>query len=234
MIWYRLARELPSTPATGSVWLKDWAVGSAVVPLDDRLAPGVRAWVSSLNPLADPPPSTPPAGPVVLRSGWSTDDRPAWMPGGRESLDAFLRAIPAGAEVWLWPAADHALSDVPSIAGFLRRHAQVAGGPRVRLLFDPASLLAPSMLARADDHLSRMFEALAAHPSTGAILLANIAPGSDIEGSRLTPWHAGAIGVKVLADLLRAHAPPDAAIVLMDDRVNEQAWALAAMGLGAA
>ena len=135
--------------------------------------------------------------------------------------------------MWLWPAVDHVLSDVPSITGFLRRHAEGVGtpGPRVRLLFDPASMLAPSMLARAEDHLSRVFEALAAHPATAAVLLANLSPGSDVEGARLVAWHAGAIGPRLLADLVRAHVSRDAEIVLIDDRLGEQVEAMRGRGI---
>lgn len=229
MIWYRLANEpLSSSPAV-SPWGTAWETGSAIVPLESGNS--ARAWVSSLNPLAQMPPNAQAPGAVVVRSGWSTSDRPAWMPGGREALDRFLRACPAGGEVWLWPAADHVLSDVPSIVGFLRRHAESDTGPRVRLLFDPASLLAPSMLPRAGDHLARMFEALAAHPATAAIVLANVVPGSDLEGSRLTAWHAGAIGARVLAERVREFAPPASSVVLIDERLDEQIEALVAHGL---
>ncbi|MBX3322808.1 MAG: hypothetical protein KF757_07435 [Phycisphaeraceae bacterium] len=53
------------------------------------------------------------------------------------------------------PHARHLVSDVPGCLGLLRSE------PRFRLAFEPALLFEPVMFAAAEDHLERMFGALA-------------------------------------------------------------------------
>src|SRR5262245_4742024 len=103
----------------------------------------------------------------------------AWMPAARSAFERLV-AVLEGANVpnlCLWPHAAAAVSDVPSILSFM---AAPGRADRWRFLLDPVSLLTPSMMARAEDHLTRLFEALAQHPSLAAVLLAEPVSGESI------------------------------------------------------
>jgi len=139
---------------------------------------------------------------VVAWSGSMADelfgeDPRTWGPAGWAALDAACeRAAPVlaerGATMALRTHARHVLSDVPSCERFVRerrgRHGEV-----FRVLLDPVSMLAPSMLAMAEDHLRRM---------VGAI--GTMAPG--LAGIVIGPGAGGALEreAMVLAGLLEA------------------------------
>lgn len=210
----RMAREFGTAPPTG------WRVSDALV--DD--AGVVRAWVSAINPLHDEIPMRSwGSGAMIAMSGAGrADELPAWMPRARERFAQAARSLAAlGGDLWIWPRSDHTLSDVPSVLTFLRAH------ERVGLLLDPGAMLSPTMLANADDHLARIFEALGPHPQTRAVVLANIAPGSEIEGVRVAPLHRGVLRPKRIIELWREHCPADMPVVLLDEELTEQRNALA-------
>lgn len=217
----RMTREFLATPPSG------WRVSDAIVDEGGE----VRAWVSAMDPLRDAAPAGHAGGALVLLSGGAgrvmdasgaTEAeaelvRPAWMPGSRDRFGAFARDLALrGGEYWFWPRCDHALSDVPSVQTFLRAH------PGFGLLFDPVALLAASMLERAEEHLARLFESLGSHECTRAIVLANIAPGSEIEGVRASPLHRGVVRPRLLVELWREHCGAETPVVLLDEELTEQ------------
>lgn len=142
----------------------------------------VPALVSGLSITDAPPEPSPGAQAVVVGCAASADaDDPAeaslasWGPRGRAAMDAGLaawieRARVGGWELWLRPDARGLVSDAPTVLGLLRRH---AGSP-LRLFLEPAALLTPSMIPRAEDHLRRVCEALAGHEATAAVLVTNL------------------------------------------------------------
>lgn len=94
-----------------------------------------------------------------------------WSPSGRSAFDGVcdrvaVMAIDAGVTVCLRPHAAHMLSDIPSCLGFLRRW---SGGP-FELLIDALDLITPGMMARAEDHVARIADALAGTSGTAAVL----------------------------------------------------------------
>lgn len=213
----RMTRDFGAAPPP------DWRVSDALV---DN-AGSVHAWVSALNPLRDVIPARGwGRGAMVLFSGGAhagdDEERPAWMPQSRERFTLAAKALDAlGGDIWVWPRFDHALSDIPGVQTFLRAH------ERFGLLFDPIAMLAPSMLAQAEDHLARMFQVFGPHPQTRAVMLTNIAPGSEIEGVRVAPVHRGVIRPKLIIELWREHCRAETPVVLIDEEVTEQRNALA-------
>jgi hypothetical protein len=139
------------------------------------------------------------------------------MPKSRERFAvavAELKSRPG--EFWFWPSTNGVLSDVPSTGSFFRAN---QGGP-FRLFLDPASLLTPEMLPKAEDHLERIFSALAG--SASAILLANVEPLGGVEGVQLSPLTRGVLSPRVMVDLWREHADPGTPVVLLDEDVPGQ------------
>ncbi len=124
----------------------------------------------------------------------------AWMPASRGRFTAWCDrverwAAAMGAEPVIWPVATGVISDVPSVMTFLRAR------PRWRLLFDPVGLLTHSMLPRAEEHVTRLFQALGQHPALIATVLSGAEAGSDaIEPRSL------AAGDPLSQLLLRIHA----------------------------
>lgn len=107
-------------------------------------------------------------GIIFVRSGWpGPDSLPAWMPGQRARAMMGLAAmerVARGRTLCLWPRATDAISDIPSILSFMRAHAAWT------FLLDPAALLTPEMQPHAEDHATRMLEALGDHPAMIALV----------------------------------------------------------------
>ncbi|HZW08432.1 MAG TPA: hypothetical protein VFF69_00875 [Phycisphaerales bacterium] len=141
-----------------------------------------------MNPLRDEPTSAAGLGGdiVVSWSGWDPADEvglATWGPRGWSALRHWCdRQAPllagGGRELWLRTHAGHVLSDAQRCLTFLGG----AGGQPVRLLLDPVSMLAPSMLADAREHLERIMGALAGHEGVRAILLPEECGGPGAEG----------------------------------------------------
>lgn len=124
------------------------------------------------------------------------------------------------------PAAAHVLSDPQSCLTFLRARA----GQPFGLMLDPALLLTPAMLGRAEDHLRRAMEALGRHPAVAALRLTNIQISRAEQGPSLRPepLHRGVLDARLLASLAAAHTPPDLPLVLLPEQVETQTALLAA------
>lgn len=179
----------------------------------------VHAWVSELNPVMDPPPTAPPTMdvPVVISTGrWVEAPERTWMREAWSRWEGFASAMDSGGvRWWIWPRAGDVVSDVPSTLAFARAHTGVS------ILLDPVSLLTGSMMGDVEDHLSRVFEVLGGHGAVGAVGLWNLAPGSDVEGVRVSPVHRGVIRPRLLGELWRRFAP-GARLVLLDESRSEQ------------
>lgn len=119
------------------------------------------------------------------------DDPRTWSPRGWAALADACASISrdlAGSRctVCFRTHARHVLSDLPSCARFARDLA--CYGP-FQLLLDPASMLAESMLASAEDHLHRIFEGAAALPNLAGLLVSDaLGPHVDL-AVRLAAGH---------------------------------------------
>lgn len=136
---------------------------------------------ATLHPV-EPEVCTAPRAVLAAQATVPTDEAPvfSWMPAGRlsfESLaDRFASACaPSNTIPVIRPTPQSAVSDAPSTLTFLR--ARESRG--WRLLFDPVAMLTPPMLAKAEDHLARLFDLFGNHPATAAILLAGCEPAGD-------------------------------------------------------
>lgn len=148
-----------------------------------------------------------------------------WGSAGRAALDALCdRLAPglaaAGRTLLFRPRAGDVLSDMPSCAAFLRAR---SGGP-FALLLDPAAMLTPDMLPRAEDHLARMFAALTGHPSVAGVVLMNTRrTGGGLEPAPLT---VGALAPALIVGAWRA-AGARTPVVIADDQTEDQLALLA-------
>lgn len=166
-----------------------------------------------------------PPGPILLRtepsaSSADSNDEPTlpWMPAARTAFQKDIESLranpPEVGEYWLWPSTGGVLSDVPSTQTFFR---STAG---FRLLLDPASLLTPAMIPKAEDHLERIMAGLGELAS--AVLLANIEPLGDAEGVQLAPLTRGVLSPKIIIDAWRRHVPAETLVVLLDEDLAGQ------------
>lgn len=156
-----------------------------------RLAPRVVAWSGTL--------AAEPFG----------DDPRTWGPAGWDALgEACDRLAPAlrdeGAVLALRTHARHVLSDVPSCVRFVRERRARDGvdGP-LRVLLDPASMIAASMRDLAEDHLRRIAGAVAVlgEGVAGVVVGAvdGVAGADAAAVARLVREHAGT-GLPVIVE----------------------------------
>lgn len=152
------------------------------------------------------------------------DDPRTWMRSGHERLKAFLDEIePAlrhhGRTLCLRPHHRHVVGDVHSSVKLLRER---AGSP-IEVLLSPADLIAPSMLAQAEDHLTRSFAHLG--PAAAGVLLFDLVRTAETEESGLLdacPLGGGLLPVEFMARLLREHVPEETPVILLPGRLAEQ------------
>lgn len=212
---------------------------------------GVVAIASPENLLRTQAPATT-GGPLRVRwSGWLGDQAPArvcedggtspvfapdfatWSGKGLAALFERLDAWPARDEVAspdpvLWPHHRHVLSDAQSCATLLRRtdgpeHA-APGRTRPGLLLEPAALLTESMLAAAEEHITRIMATLADLPSILTVVVSDVrrvqaSSEQDLPvpmGPDLVccPLGAGELGEAVARDLVLGLAPPGVPVVI--------------------
>ena len=147
------------------------------------------------------------------------DDPRTWMPAGQEAFRQFCdSAAPTlllrGRRLAFRPHARHVLSDVQSSLTFLRTRA----GQPFEILLAPADLLTPALLADAEDHLTRAFEALG--PRASGVLLQD----AVVEGDRLrpVPLGEGLLPAAPLRALLDRCVPADTPIILSPARLDAQ------------
>lgn len=209
----RLALLHPATDGSpGEVRLAHDA-GEVVAWWLDAPLIGAGAPIDALARRPDAP------GVLIAWSGGLGDslfDRSArtWM-AGRAALDEACAAITptlerTGRRLLLRTHCRHALSDAPACAAFLQAHAD---GP-VGLAFDPASMFEASMLAGVEEHLDRLFGALAARSE--ALIVADIAPPASDDPDALPVLAApgaGALDPARLGRLARSLAGPDALVI---------------------
>jgi hypothetical protein len=157
---------------------------------------------------------------LVLRPSGG-GDVPAWLPGPRAEFHTSVLALEQAAPratLCIWPAARAAVSDVPSLRAFLN-----AALERARpwlFLLDPVSMLTPEMLGNAEDHLIRIFEALAAHEARWATLLCDgVVEGEDV---RPVPLGSGTL-TPVLLRLWERAGRPGPVVLLEEDLAGQRA-----------
>lgn len=189
-----------------------------------------------INPLADPAHlasalAEPGAGPVCVWSGTLADpeeglfarDPRTWMPAGLDALDGTVRGVLDKADatgdhgrpaLLLRPHARHVLCDPQRCLTLLDRWADLPVG----LALDASAMLEPSMLGAVEDHLARALEALGHHAA--AVFLTDLRPADPDEadaGFVPVPLGAGELApiLDRYAELVDAHAPADAPVVLL-------------------
>lgn len=196
------------------------AAWAPIAPIDG--GPTVAA-VAAGNPLA-PDWALPPAPPASLAVMWSgslagdlRSPHPAnWMPAGRTALDDLCRRLGGAGCVCLRPHARHVLSDVPSCRRFLADH----GGRGFGVALSPATMLEPSMLATAEDHLGRLFEGLGG--ACALLFLQDVVVDAAADACRPVPLGEGVLPLPVLVDLAARHVPAHVPVVLEGPRLDEQ------------
>lgn len=178
---------------------------------------------------------------LVCWSGWVVDDDdPAtpsprtWGSAGWAALRRFCEAaaqdassyacVPAARprSIAFWTHAGTVLSDVPSSLRFL---AEVQGWTdpaclRWSLVVDPIGMLAPSMMATAEDHVERIVRTLGTLPGV-AVMIASTCCSAPFDCPHSRPIHATKsllpLSLSVPANFrhrLEAHLAPHVAIAL--------------------
>lgn len=156
--------------------------------------------------------------PVIAWSGTPAEslfesDPRSFGPSAWDRFGRVCDGIAAGdVRVILRPHARHVLCDVQRVMKFL------ADRPRERfgLALDAASLMEPSMVPMAVDHFRRVFETLG--PLADVVWLTGVN-----EAGRAVPLGEGVIGAELVVRLWREHCPPETPVVLIGDRLDEQA-----------
>lgn len=164
----------------------------------------------------------------TVAGGLFEDDPRTWMRPGQERFAAFLDGIAPALEahrrtLCLRPHHRHAMGDVHACARLVRER---AGGP-FEVLLSPADMMAPSMLAQAEDHLARMFAHLG--PAAAAVLLADAVETPETgETGLLAPvrFGEGRLPHALVAQLLADHVPAETPVILLPGAVDAQRAAL--------
>jgi hypothetical protein len=160
-----------------------------------------------------------------LEGGGVFDDDPrTWGPKGWDALRLRVAAEIQGS-VAIRPHAKHVVSDVPGCRRLLDSEWATERG--VSLCYDPASMMTPAMLPRAEDHFRRMFEALELMPPARLAIV--VVAGVDAEGAACGLHRCGELGTlvaRLAAEWVAAQVP----IALLDDGVDRQLEMLDAAG----
>jgi len=167
---------------------------------------GVWAWAPGWLPADEGEPVSPADPGVSFRT---------FAAAGRSALDAALarvRTAAAGGRVLLRPTATSALSDIPSVRSVANGWG--AADP-FGLLLDPAALLTPGMLDKADDHLVRMAEELVPLPAVRAVLVTDLT--ADGSAAAVGSVGAGALPLDSLRTVAAAARAARAPVVLRAD-----------------
>ncbi len=218
----------------------------AIVSIDGQvqhplaLAPSLNILAGAVPPL----PSTDLPPYVVTHSGWLPEDAPArdeiypedprvWMGEGRNRLDEIApwlaeEAFVRGARLALRPHARHVLSDPHACLAFLEAH----DNKPIDIALDPVAMLTPDMLSCAEDHLTRIADALFDHPRVAMVLLRNTRRHADDLAP--TPVHEGEIESSLLIDLAERALEAAKPLVLREAELARQLGVLRPAGLHAA
>ena len=212
----------------------DPAFTGTIEPAQDGTAESaqIRVWGGNIADDQSPPDGVfEGARAVAISSGWFGEVGPdgvypndprAWMPTGRTAGDEGIarladRAHAAGCELWVRPHARHTLSDIPSCRTAMNAWAE-AGGISPRLLLDPAALLTGETIIAAEEHLERIFFALASHDRAAAIILSGVerAP-SDPAAAVPVPLGEGDVPADLILKLWRSTGADRLPVVLRGD-----------------
>jgi hypothetical protein len=159
-------------------------------------------------------------GEARATEGFFQPDHRTWGGPGQAGLDAYCDAVQPqlesrGLMACFRPHSRHVLSDPRSCVTFLsRQHGRPFG-----LILDPAGFLTSAMLADAEDHLCRAFEALALNSSVAAVALTNLEtiPGEPGHSElRARPLEGGLLPTDLLAALLVRFWPAGRPVLLGD------------------
>ncbi len=129
----------------------------------------------------------------------------AWSPRTRAELDDAcdrLAPLASGANITLCvrPHAHDAISDIPSCLTFLRRRAD---GP-FAIVLNPFDLITAGMMARAEDHLARIADALFTARGVAAVLVPSRA---SLAGLGASPNHAAWVARRTVEDRVSLIVP---------------------------
>ncbi|MFM7051323.1 MAG: hypothetical protein ACKOYN_04210 [Planctomycetota bacterium] len=164
----------------------------------------------------------------TLADGLFDDEPRTWMRAGQQRFAEFLDGIAPALEahrrtLCLRPHHRHAMGDVHACMRVLRER---AGGP-FEVMLAPADMMAPSMLAQAEDHLARMFAHLG--PTAAAVLLSDAAETPETAETGLfssVRFGEGRLPHALVAQLLADHVPPETPVILLPGAIDAQRAAL--------
>ena len=174
-----------------------------------------------------------PSSRIVSWSGTLADelfaDEPrTWMRAGHERFAAFLDEVAPALRthdrtLCFRPHHRHVIGDVHACMQLLRERA----ADPFEILLSPADMLAPSMLANAEDHLGRMFAHLG--PVAAAVLVADVRPTAETAETGLLercPMGEGVLPTTLVGQLIADHLPPETPVILLPGAHEGQRAAL--------
>jgi len=244
-----------------------WAEQGVVVPIEGAARNRASMLLAGINPLQTPLvpiPEPPPVPTLAVWSGWldledaDTEDDPddrgllasmrAWSGQAWTSLEASLsdladQASRLGVRLAVRPRASHVVSDAQRCVRLLERHQNQP----IDLLLEPTMLLTPAMLSESEDHLIRIFDALAGHDRTIGLVLTNVrrtdrettVPGSSSPSSSgpssglvPSPLNSGELDGRRLCELAAPYVSRDRPLLLLEQDLTEQITLARLAGLG--
>lgn len=190
------------------------------------LGPMQTLWINSADEVTEHDGIRVP-GIRVVRSGRLEAPHQTWGPAGAAMFESRCREwrerVASGERILVRPHHADVLSDVQRCLTFARSE---RGG--LLLAIDPAGLLAPSMIDRAEDHMVRFVGATRDCPALGAIVLTSVEVESTADGpvTRSVTIDRGMLPARLMRDTARLLAEIALArrvpLILMSDRASEQ------------
>lgn len=135
----------------------------------------------------------------VEGGGVFDEDPRTWGVKGWDAMRERVEACDGGSGVVIRPHARHVVSDVPGCRRLLESSWAAERG--VSLCYDPASMLSPAMMDRAEDHLRRMYEAIELFPSERLAMVVVGGVGGELgkQAAKLAmEWVPKGVGMVVL------------------------------------
>lgn len=178
-------------------------------------------------------------GKVIMWSGGLDEEAPfardprAWSPAALDALVAHAQShlrTHSDSTLILRPHARHILGDLNRCNRYTRDHGHAAR-QSLGFALDPASLLEPSMLPSAHDHLARSFATLAKR--SDLLILTGLLPpdpewSDDPDASPLQacPCNTGVLDPVLIGDLIREHCPIELPLLFPFSETDAQLAAL--------
>ena len=153
------------------------------------------------------------------------DDPRTWGPKGWGALEERAAGLD-GPGVLVRPHARHVVSDVPGCRRLVESDWAKARG--IGLCYDPASMCGVGMMARAGDHMRRMYEAIELFEA-GAIGMVVVA-GLNACAEPCGLEECGELG-RIVGELARASVPVDMPLVVLDRGVEGQIGVMERVGM---